>query len=342
MHAPPSVSDGDGRAMRISLGRRSGPPAGPSGRSVGSRTPSGSARMTLGSQHIAVVGARPCRSARDRHVQAGDTWPDRARTPCTVAGKPLLWDDWRPAASNAIWLCDRDGEALGKVDLQWLEPDGEILEAGTVWDDSGRRLAAWVSTESRTHLGLIDTSLYAFDSLVCVDDVHQWGVGPPILLWRNDELIFCYEAEAGASRLENVVLRVATLSGKAERVLREERWDPSRRPMHIAVLSPDRRYLLFDRVFSPKLIAAGGTCAGIWLLDLESGECTELTYENAGRYEHHVPRWEGPNTFLFVRHDQGPTQRPSEDQPGHDVWRARLESLSELDSPEQRLAEKAE
>lgn len=182
MHAPPSASDRDGRAMRIALGQRPGPPGRPSGRSVGSRTPSGSARMTLGSEHIAVVGARPCGSGSDRYAQAGDTWPGRARAPCTAAGKPLLWDDWRPAASNAIWLCDRDGEALGKVDLQWLEPDGEILEAGTVWDDSGQRLAAWVSTESRTHLGLVDTSLYAFDSLVCIDDLHQWGAGSPILL----------------------------------------------------------------------------------------------------------------------------------------------------------------
>jgi hypothetical protein len=320
-------ADRDRRGVEITLQ--------PPGPLVGSSPDLRRAFVAHGKGRLAIIGARP--KSLDRDESAGSR-EDGRWTGIEAAGQRPWWSGWRPCARDAIWLADTDGQPIGKVDLRGLAPEGETLSAAAVWDDPGTRLAACVSTEATTYVGLVDLESFTFDPVAVVDDVGRGAPGVPTLLWGKGELVFCYQSKNSRLEAENVVLCVEPSTGEVREVLRELRWDPSRRPMHAASLSPDGRYLAFDRALSPTLIAAGGTCAGIWVLDLESGERVELTYEYASRYQHQLVQWDDADTLLFACRVPGPSQTPGGIR--YDLYRAHIDFPLEEAPTRVRVAER--
>jgi hypothetical protein len=317
----PDVSGLSFRLGQADLGRRGGQIALQRPGSLLSSPPDGRrVFVARGRDHLAIIGGEPKSLDQDENADSRGGEPKQG---IDAAGQPVWWSRWRPCARDTIWLADTDGRPVGKADLRSLEPQVKILNAAAVWDDPGRRLAAWVSTEARTYVGLVDLELFTFRPVAVVDDVGRGALAVPTLLWRNGDLVLYYEARDGRHEAENVVLRIEPSTGEVREVLREERWDPSRRPLHALSLSPDGRYLAFDRAFSAKLIEAGGTCAGIWVLDLESGECVELTYEDTTRYQHKLVQWDDADTLLFTCRVQGPPR--TYDGIRDDLYRARLD-----------------
>ena len=214
------------------------------------------------------------------------------------------WEDERPTfprlKPKGIWLFDRAWELVGALSVESVVPGEEVVRVGMAWDGAGGRLAAWVRTEGAYEVGLVDASSAGFEPILRVEGVHE-GARPARLLWNCDLMILCYEGENEKYGSENVFMEIDPGSGATRRILTEERWDPSLGPMDRGCLSPDGRLLAFDRFRSPTLLAQGGRCSGIWLLDLESGECAELTYEDGSEYHHRLIGWEGPDTLVFTR-----------------------------------------
>jgi hypothetical protein len=119
------------------------------------------------------------------------------------------------------------------------------------------------------------------------------------------------------------VLEVHLPSGRSRTVFAEEQWDPSRGAIRCALLSPDGRWLAFDRLREPSNLAKGGTCAGIWLLDLQSGECQEITHESEPDYHHRLVGWDGSDV-LFLRRVGRERARPDGIGYQYDLYRARI------------------
>ena len=224
----------------------------------------------------------------------------------------------REAAMIAIRTFDAQGGRFRILDTRSVAPGEAIVEVTAEWDEARPRAGVWIRTDSAAYIGLVDPSSARFERLMRVDDVAV-DAGAPHILWRGSTLIVCYEAEGA-----NVVVEVETESGDARRVLVEERWDPSLTPMDRAYLSPDGRFLAFDRARSPSSMAMGGRCSGIWLLDLGSGECVELTYEDTSDYRHRLLGWGGPDTLLFTRRVEDESPTPSHDGYLRPVYRAYL------------------
>jgi hypothetical protein len=205
------------------------------------------------------------------------------------------------------------------VGVDWPGRQQDIKALEVAWDDSGRRLAVWASTGSGASVGLADAYSLQFRELHHIGDLHPDGMASPRLLWLGDSLLCYYQAKRESPYPYNVVLRIDTVTGEADEILREERWDPSRGPVDTALASPDGRYVAFDRSS-----LAGGTCLGLWLLDLKSRECSEITYEYASRYRHRLLTWEAPNVIAFRRYAGPAASEEPDGQPGWAAYRAHL------------------
>jgi hypothetical protein len=224
---------------------------------------------------------------------------------------------------TVIRTFDAQGEPAGTLDTRSVAPEERVAEVAAEWDEARLRVGVWIRTESAGYVGVVDPPSAEFESIVRVEGVAD-PIRPAHVLWRGNALIVCYEAEGA-----NVVMEAETGSGDARRVLVEETWDPSLSPLDRAYLSPDRRFLACDRYRSPHLMRMGGTCSGIWLLDLESGEWVELTYEDVPDYRHRLLGWEGPDTLLFTRRVAEERPTPSHGGYLHPVYRAHLAAPEE-------------
>jgi len=220
--------------------------------------------------------------------------------------------------TTIIRTFDAQGERAGELDTRSLAPGESVVEVTAEWDEARRRVGVWIRTDSAGYIGLVDPSSAEFEQLMRVDDVAA-NARPPHILWRGTTLIVCYEAEGA-----NVVMEVETESGDARRVLVEERWDPSLTAIEAPCLSPDGRLLAFGRVRSPAAMAVGGKCWGIWLLDLDSGKCVELTYEDTSNYDHRLLGWESGDRLLFTRRVEDDAATPSHGNYLRPVYRAHL------------------
>jgi len=222
------------------------------------------------------------------------------------------------APTTIIRTFDAQGKRAGSLDTRSVVPGETILEVAADWDEARLRVGVWILTESAGYIGLVDPSSARFDLIGRVDDVAE-DSRPAWILWRGNALLVCYEAEGA-----NVVVEVDAESGDARRVLVEERWDPSLTGIETPCLSPDGRFLAFDRVRSPSAMAAGGKCSGIWLLDLDSGKCVELTYEDTSDYHHRLLGWGSADTLLFTRRVEEETPTASQGDYLRPVYRAYL------------------
>jgi hypothetical protein len=220
--------------------------------------------------------------------------------------------------TTIIRTFDAHGEPVGAFDTRSVAPGEAVLEVAADWDEARLRVGVWIRTESAGYIGLVDPSSARFELIARVDDVAEESL-PAWILWRGNALLVCYEAEGA-----NVVVEVETESGDARRVLVEETWDPSLTAIETPCLSPDGRFLAFDRVRSPSAMAKGGRCSGLWLLDLESEKCVELTYEDTGDYHHRLLGWESTDRLLFTRRVGEETPGASHDGYLRPVYRAYL------------------
>jgi hypothetical protein len=220
--------------------------------------------------------------------------------------------------TTIIRTFDAQGERAGSLDTRSVAPGEAVVEVAADWDDARLRVGVWIRTESAGYIGLMDPSSARFDPIARVDDVAE-DSRPAWILWRGNALLVCYEAEGA-----NVVVEAETESGDARRVLVEERWDPSLTAIETPCLSPDGRFLAFERVRSPAAMAAGGKCSGIWLLDLDSGKCVELTYEDTSDYHHRLLGWGSADTLLFTRRVEEETPAASQSDYLRPVYRAYL------------------
>jgi hypothetical protein len=225
--------------------------------------------------------------------------------------------------TTIIRTFDAQGEHAGSLDTRSVAPGETVLEVAADWDEARLRVGVWIRTESAGYIGLVDPSSARFDLIARVDDVAEESL-PAWILWRGNALLVCYEAEGA-----NVVVEVETESGDARRVLVEGTWDPSLTAVETPCLSPDGRFLAFDRVRSPSSMARGGRCSGLWLLDLDSGKCVELTYEDTGDYHHRLLGWESTDRLLFTRRVEEERPTPAHGGYLHPVYRAHLAAPAE-------------
>lgn len=222
---------------------------------------------------------------------------------------------------DALWFTTKTGQVAAVVRF---DHGGVRPCAGRARDDPARmRLATWLQINSDYVVGETDRVSGEFTA-------HYWtsraktGEHPPAVFWRGNTLLFCYERIGPSRRAENIVVDIDVLTGDAQVILGEEQRDPSRGPMGHRCLSPDGRWLAFDRLRLPSAIADVGTSSGLWLLDLVAGTCHELTSESTTDYEHILLGWEDETTILFARRVVLGVRTENSIQPRYDVCRARL------------------
>jgi len=223
---------------------------------------------------------------------------------------------WRGHDYSALDPASTSGVTVHLFDKQW-RPIGELkmpppakkpLERAQVaWDSEGLRLAVLI--EDCGLVGLVTPPSLDVHTVVVLDDYGSDSALPRIF-WQNEKkLILVYE-----SRFDIVVRRVDVATGQHPLLHRQEQGVARQGYLDKALLSPDGRYLAFDRMpyfFPPK--------CSIWLLDCRTGECSELTYEDAQDYHHGLLRWEGERTILFHRKTETKTKPMA-----WDLYRAHL------------------
>lgn len=212
---------------------------------------------------------------------------------------------WKATGRPTAWLATREGEPLNEV-RPAADMGSNVDDLDVAWDASGERLAGWMVTESGLHIGLVDLATGRLQPLAHLPGTRVSPKSVPTLIWRGDGLILVCQTEDRQRERRNVILLVGPPGGNAKRLLDEPCWDPSLTAVRTALLSPDARLLAFDRTRPLATAASSEARGGIWLLDLESGECQEVTYEKTGPYHHQLVGWEGPDAIVFLRRvDEG-------------------------------------
>ena len=198
-----------------------------------------------------------------------------------------------PGHEQEVWLFDRRWQPKGKV--TGLSLRGERRHLRVAWDSAGRTLAVLATVrggEFPLEVGLVEpsstTNLRSIVRVNCVDWTH--------MLWAGEYLIVFY---FDASRKNNTVLKINKETGEFKTLYSEDASLDGHSPIDRtrALLSPDKRFLAFSRISDSRWKRFG-----IWLLDLNTGDCQPLTYESGTDYYHYLVGWEGPDSLVFVRH----------------------------------------
>ncbi len=109
-----------------------------------------------------------------------------------------------------------------------------------------------------------------------------------VTAWAGTRLVIVYNS-AGKNLFRTLDLQTG------ETVVLYER--PRVNPLLEVLPSPDGRFLAFS---------TGLRSSPLWLLDLRSGDCHQLTYERREPYSHRPIKWDGPNLLRFLRRSPGP------------------------------------
>jgi hypothetical protein len=129
------------------------------------------------------------------------------------------------------------------------------------------------------------------------------GVKDPAVFWWHRALVVaCRHGD------RNVVVTVDPSTGLTRTIFTEDNRLPGRSPIDPFALAvwPDSSLLAFSRLYEDAEL--GPTIGdGVWLLNLRTGECIQVTREESGHYWHEVVRWENAARLLFVRRTQAGT-----------------------------------
>jgi hypothetical protein len=203
-------------------------------------------------------------------------------------------------APTRLWIFDAEWQLVGEV--QGLLP-AQPYEMGPiypVWHPDGRRLAvkrveystpagAHGAQRARLSVGVVTPDNLEFRPL------HVWdGVRYPELVshlaWTGDRLVVSYAVGDG-DRVDELdprtgaVREVLTEHGRA--VPGDCIWD--------LLPSPDGRLVALNRLGYARQ-------SGVSVLDVLSGDCSEITSEAGQAYYYHLPvEWEAPRVLRFMR-----------------------------------------
>lgn len=128
---------------------------------------------------------------------------------------------------------------------------------------------------------------------------HIGGVEDAVLegwLWNGKQIVaFCHVASGGVA--VNAIY-VSDIDSHHTRLLYKDA-NPFAPSIEDMALSPNGTHVAFDRDGTTKY------ATGIWLLNLKTGKCIEVTHENAGFYYHYLGCWLAPNKLLFTSNGAG-------------------------------------
>jgi len=259
-------------------------------------------------------------AALERHGRVAARAPITGQTPGR-RGVGQQHNRRRAQVPGEIRLSSQDSKS--SLVVRFAQSGRRPLDAEACWDASHQRIAAWLRFDTCVLVGEVDPPSGRFTSRGRIQRPIGADERAPQLFWRGDRVVICCQAQDDSRGLINCVLEVDLPSGRSRTVFAEEQWDPSRGAIRCALLSPDGRWLAFDRSREPSNLAKGGTCAGIWLLDLQSGECQEITHESEPDYHHRLVGWDGSDV-LFLRRVGRERARPDGIGYQYDLYRARI------------------
>ena len=208
----------------------------------------------------------------------------RGQNSYAAAGGPL--DEDGNIARPAVFLFDLAWHQIGKV--SGLDFPSGTWWAWSAWDSGGRKLGIIFHDRGRSWrevVGVVEPPSLRFR--VLFRDVYSGDIRG--LAWAGSGLVLAYS---------NRLVLVDIASG-AKRDLYADPSVPAPRHGHIwSVLgSPHGSYIAFARMPVPM----SGSQSGLWMVDVTSGKCSEVTYERLGWYHHDLLYWDSPKTLLFSR-----------------------------------------
>ena len=189
---------------------------------------------------------------------------------------------------QGLWMFDMNWALVGRMLGSPPAPTRQQY-VHFAWDAEGHWLAVGL-----VNMGL-DSEVFVsrpppptFKRLVYLPDASV-----SLAQWSRQELILL----CGNTEHSNIVLAVDPNTALSRTVYAEDAEKGMISPTECKV-SPDGTRMAFSRV--PDAQTEQTNC-GIWVLNLDAGECVELTREERSGYYHMFHAWEGSDSILFVR-----------------------------------------
>lgn len=191
---------------------------------------------------------------------------------------------------QGVWVFDEEWQARGEVAGLPAHNPGLIYTVSLYLDESGTQWAAVVAQageQSVTDVGLISPARLRFER-----KLQYHGCARADLAWRGDHIVVSPDVTADR---RDFILDLDPASGE-ERVLLQEGVGSIGRGRFGGIRSsPDGRYIAFGRAPYPP-----NWEFGLWLLDVETGECEKILYDNTGLRDCVAKRWSGADTLVFT------------------------------------------
>ncbi|MBV9866753.1 MAG: hypothetical protein JO316_15470 [Abitibacteriaceae bacterium] len=185
---------------------------------------------------------------------------------------------------TGVWILDKQAKRLGKV--KGLSGKFYYLDAG--WNHTGTMLgllyAHAIGQEYKIDIGIVNPQSLQFESLYNVSSSGKTG---GTIIWVNQMFIaVCHVVNAAQHTDLFVKIDPTHLQGQQLYVDVKDR--------HFQIdTSPDGNYLAFDE--DP----IGTGPRGIWVLNLQTGNCVEVISEDGPNYFYTLGRWQSNRELYF-------------------------------------------
>ena len=203
-------------------------------------------------------------------------------------------------AVPSVTLFGLDWRPLGSIEPQRVRPGHGDWLTSALWSPSGKRLALSFRERGgdfRIVVGTVSPPSASFHELF--HGAGEWSD----MAWVGDQLFWAFQA----GRSDNRIVSADLAHGTVSEVHRDHLYG------YIGDLlpSPGSSVIAFGRRFD------WDDRAGVWMLDLRTRTCHEVTFEESESYCHEPLAWEGPTSLLFWRAKEGGAW---------DVYRAHLQA----------------
>ena len=197
----------------------------------------------------------------------------------------------------SAWLYSRDWKLIGPVGNIPSTP-GQSLFA--IWDKYHQRLALliWTDTSHKRSFdsGLITASPPLYKPLFHLD-YGAWADAE----WATGKLVIFTTNYANTKR---EIICIDPIRGAVEKLYQESTTIPGHQNFGSILVSPDNTKIAFDRL-APEYNEG----CGIWILDMLSGQCYQVTFSDKSHYCHELLFWKTSKQLEFSAYEGDPSPR---------------------------------
>jgi hypothetical protein len=254
----------------------------------------------IGGTRVFLVGDSP---ASARSVSGPEPEPDVSIQKAMSGGEELV----EAKQAGSVWCVivryrrDKHVRVYLWSPRLGLKPlrDSSFPSGTNVWaicDKSASRIAVAARSDRDFSAWFVDSRFTRLDRFL--REPGWWAQG----VWAGGRLVLSY-----SSQDFNHIVLATPGNAKSTEIYRELRATGLRHgqnPILQLLPSVSGRFVAFDRLPSSE-----NTEQGLWLLDMKTQDCRQITDSDASIYSHTLDDWDGPTSILFLSRDSPGTWR---------------------------------